>query len=150
MTITRESPTAAGCFCCFVQINATHGIKFYETESIRDRAKDLQSHTATFGLAPNVGESCEMPWMISWPRPHRWNSDPTTVHGFITELCNTNPIEEHEFDTLYETLEMHGLGTGDMAPSHNVGRMPDGRCVRYDFDPFFFHCAESESRECTS
>jgi len=135
----HTSNSDSGNWCIFVPLSDAEGVKFYETEAIRDAAAELQANAAQYGLAPQVGQDCEMPLLESWDKPLRWSRGVDTVYGYITERIDPGGLDDDEYHTLFEMLQEHDISTRDICASMNVGKTADGMAVRFDFDPVFYH-----------
>lgn len=140
--VASSSSSVHGKWCIFVSLSETEGVKFYETKKLRDEAAELQREAAKYGLGPNVGAFCEMPIIQSWDIPDNWEQY-EIGYGYITQKADTRSLTDEEFEELIDDLHYHGLSTSDLNQSLNCGII-DGKPVRIDFDPVFYH-ANSEN-----
>ncbi len=147
--INSASSSSSGCWCIFVSLSDTEGVKFYNHPKIRDEAWLLQAAAADVGLAPAVGDMFDMPHLKSWGsvRPSKWTSTPETVYGYVTELVDVNEdadISTEEYEDCESLLIDHGISIRDISEYNNLGRTLDGTVVRYDFDPMFYYDEDSD------
>lgn len=137
-TVTEQSSKSkGGCWCLFVPVSETEGVKFYHTKEIRDQAAALQREAASVSLGPKVGEFCEMPALQSWIWPTKWPLETNKVYGFVTQIATIRHLADEEMEYLIAALESAGISTNDIHSSLNVGII-DGMPVRIDFDPEFY------------
>jgi len=135
--ITEQSPSASGSWCVFVKLDDTHGVKFYSSEDIRDRAMALQQAAYDVMCGPRVYGKCEMGWLDSWKTPNRWTEIPSMVFGYVTELVTLEPFSEVEYKCTRNKFLLNKISVHDINKRLNIGHTIGGNAVRYDFDPFF-------------
>lgn len=141
-TKAKKTPSNSGSWCIFVPLSKTEGVKFYHTEKIRDEAAKLQGRAHKVGLGPKVGGKCEMPLMAGWHLPCRVRETPKRVYGYITQLVDIGTFPEiREYERFEKKCLRHGISTRDMTMYSNCGYLPNGKLVRYDFDPVFYHAS---------
>lgn len=126
-----------GCWCIFVPLSDTEGVKFYHRPEVRDAAMEHQKRAHSLGFGPAVGETCEMPMLETWPKPECWNVRPTKVYGYVTELAEgVGEWDGEAFDFLCEVMQEYGESTVDLHEG-NMGWI-NGYPVCIDFDPGFY------------
>jgi hypothetical protein len=133
-----SSQSSSGCWCIFVPLSDTQGVKFYHAPEVRDAAAKLQSEAHAVGVGPEVGYFCEMPYLASWDMPSGWHGEaPDTVYGYITELVDDSGLETKDFQKLLDRCREHGISVGDLGSYLNTGySLKTGEPLKYDFDPF--------------
>lgn len=145
--VQTSSTSSSGCWCIFVPLSETEGLKLYPAKDMRDGAVRLQKKAASLGLGPQVkNESVEMPMLESWDRPLLWKergyantSTGTMLYGYVTEIVSEGIPDLDVFDSLIERLQANGICVTDLSKAVNVGMTRDGRAVMFDFDPVFYH-----------
>lgn len=141
-----SSETSNGCWCIYVPLSDTEGLKLYPDRRMRDEAVRLQSKAAKFGVGPEVkNRSVELPLLESWYRPMKWVEQYPKVgigsilYGYVTEVVEEDVDDEDLFDDLISRLKEYGIAVTDLSHNSNVGMTNDGRAVMFDFDPVFYH-----------
>ena len=130
-----------GCWCVYVPVSPTHGVKFYRSPEIRDMAMVAQECAYEVDCGPAVGEACEIT-ASGFPVPDRWenhdDSTPTQLHGYITEAVDTSShLDGGDWQELSRRLHENGFSTRDSCSSYNTGYRQDGIAVLFDFDPLY-------------
>lgn len=134
-----KNPSSSGCWCVFVPLSETEGVKFYHNEETRDKAAALQRKAFDVGLGPAVGGFCEMPFLDTWTVPYRLEHDPPTkVYGYITEMADAGPMSHENYQAFCAWASEYDISTDDTSSGMNIG-MLRGAPVRFDFDPFFYN-----------
>lgn len=129
---SRESD--CGSCCLFIPLSETEGVKFYHSAYIRDASAKSQARAYALGLAPKVGEFCEMPVFSLCDWPNSWPNDTSKAYGYVTQIAELRELEPEEFDYLQSSMIEHGFCVADIDSRFNVGVI-DGMPVCIDFDP---------------
>lgn len=143
-----------GTQCLFVSLDETWGVKLYAHELERDAARVCQEIGHENDVAPEVGESFDIPMPRTEFRPDWWPLDlkPERLFGYFTQIartlrceCDSNSCESdcwEKSDAVSRELrrtckELGFWHVGDLS-SNNIGELPNGQYVVIDWDARFF------------